>query len=94
MRIRKAESRSRKFLQKIFAENKNLHIFASASDEATSIGAVVQLVRMPACHAGGRGFESLPHRHKMPLTHVRGIFSKILSPKCTENVLFLGLIIW
>ena len=26
-------------------------------------GAVVQLVRMPACHAGGRGFEPLPRRH-------------------------------
>ena len=26
-------------------------------------GQVVQLVRMPACHAGGRGFEPLPGRH-------------------------------
>ena len=29
----------------------------------TISGLVVQLVRMPACHAGGRGFEPLPGRH-------------------------------
>ena len=29
----------------------------------TPSGAVVQLVRTPACHAGGRGFKSLPRRH-------------------------------
>ena len=27
-------------------------------------GALVQLVRMPACHAGGRWFESCTHRKK------------------------------
>ena len=31
----------------------------------TISGPVVQLVRMPACHAGGRGFEPLPDR-QMP----------------------------
>ncbi len=33
---------------------------------------MVQLVRTPACHAGGRGFKSLLGRHTMPLT-LRGI---------------------
>ncbi len=30
-------------------------------------GPVVQLVRTPACHAGGRRFEPDPGRHQMPL---------------------------
>ena len=36
-------------------------------------GAVVQLVRIHACHAWGRGFESRPHRNK----HWKSMFYKI-----------------
>jgi hypothetical protein len=36
-----------------------------------AFGAVVQLVRIPACHAGGRGFESRPLRHLFPFAHVK-----------------------
>lgn len=31
---------------------------------SASLGLVVQLVRTSACHAEGRGFESLPVRHE------------------------------
>ena len=47
---------------------KKVSIFASAIErgclENDFIGALVQLVRISACHAGGHGFESRTHRIK------------------------------
>ena len=50
---------------------KKVSIFASAIErgclENDFIGALVQLVRISACHAGGHGFESRTHRKERRL---------------------------
>ena len=54
------------FLQIIWSVQKKAVPLHSVSEMklGNKIGAVVQLVRIHACHAWGRGFESRPHRKK------------------------------
>ncbi len=48
-------------MQNYLHMSKKSSTFAPAFEKKTT-GAVVQLVRIPACHAVGREFESRPHR--------------------------------
>ena len=71
-----------------------MDVISSSLIATTILGAaVVQLVRMPPCHGGGRGFEPRPLRHllnlrlrllliKHPLLSVKLNF-KIISSKIT-----------
>ena len=45
------------------------HRFEPYSAHHIKYGPVVQLVRMPACHAGGRGFEPHPDRQLLYLRY-------------------------
>ena len=63
--------KNRIFFSKYLVSSKKSSTFAAdfGRNQTYNIGAVVQLVRIHACHAWGRGFESRPHRKKMQ-THL------------------------
>ena len=54
------------FFSKLFGHFKKKQYLCTRFQKGSrhTIGAVVQLVRIHACHAWGRGFESRPHRKK------------------------------
>ena len=73
------------FLAKSFVNPKRRCTFAVALEEKSTkhshVGVLVQLVRIPACHAGGRVFESRTHRsgERIWVTTLRLVAHSFLS---------------
>ena len=66
--------------RKLFFKNKDILVHLHSPKLILGNGPVVQLVRMPPCHGGGRGFESRPVRLKPSETiDFRGFFVLIKS---------------
>ena len=55
--------------------------------EVNGLGSVVQLVRTPACHAGGRGFE--PHPNRQNYSMIYASVAQLVEQR-TENPRVVG----
>ena len=76
------------FFEKIICESEKSAYICIRFDRSNQPGAVVQLVRMPACHAGGRGFESLPHRRKPLQSTLEGFLHPQVATQLLRKALF------
>ncbi len=63
-------------------------VIGSSPIVPTIFGPVVQLVRMPACHAGGRGFEPLPGRQLAQIA--QSVEQRTENPRVAGSIPALG----
>ena len=60
-------------------------VIGSSPIAPTIYGRVVQLVRMPACHAGGRRFEPVPGRQLIMVGVVKWLRPWVVAPVCVGS---------
>ncbi len=67
------------FLKKLLTNEGSFGIINIVAEmsKRRRLGPVAQLVRAPACHAGGRGFKSHPGRQKKDFCICRSLFLQL-----------------